>query len=75
MESFTHPMFIFEFGVSFGGAFVILGMMLWDLRKENRKAEEAARRAAAAAAVTTAAVPAADDAVPPPDASASPDHP
>ncbi len=69
MESFTHPMFIFEFGVSFGGAFVILGMMLWDLRKENRKAEEAARRAAAAA------VPEVDAAVPPPGPPASPDHP
>jgi hypothetical protein len=63
-------MFLFEFGVQFGFAFLVLGMMLWDLRKENRKAEEAARRAAAAAAV-----PAADAAVPPPDASASPDHP
>ena len=73
MESLSNPMFLFEFGVQFGGAFVILGMMLWDLRKENRKAEEAARRAAAAA-VTTAAV-SADDAAPPPDASASPDHP
>ncbi|MEN9816395.1 MAG: hypothetical protein RLZ32_275 [Gemmatimonadota bacterium] len=69
MESFTHPMFIFEFGVSFGGAFVILGMMLWDLRKENRKAEEAARRAAAAA------VPEVDAAVPPPGPPAPPDHP
>ncbi len=74
MESLSNPMFLFEFGVQFGFAFLVLGMMLWDLRKENRKAEEAARRAAAAA-VTTAAVPAADDAVPPPDASASPDHP
>jgi len=69
VESFTHPMFIFEFGVSFGGAFVILGMMLWDLRKENRKAEEAARRAAAAA------VPEVDAAVPPPGPPAPPDHP
>lgn len=69
MESFTHPMFIFEFGVSFGGAFVILGMMLWDLRKENRKAEEAARRAAAAA------VPEVDAPVPPPGPPAPPDHP
>ncbi len=59
MESFTHPMFIFEFGVSFGGAFVILGMMLWDLRKENRKAEEAKRQAAAAAAAAAPVDPAA----------------
>jgi hypothetical protein len=52
-------MFIFEFGVSFGGAFVILGMMLWDLRKENRKAEEAKRQAAAAAAAAAPVDPAA----------------
>jgi hypothetical protein len=69
VESFTNPMFLFEFGVQVGGAVVILGMMLWDLRKENRKAEEAARRAAAAA------VPAVDAAAPLPGPPAPPDHP
>lgn len=70
MEVYLHPMFLFEFGVSFGGAFLFLGMMWWDLRKENRKAEEAKRLAAAqqAAAGATAAPP--GTAAPP-----APDHP
>lgn len=70
MEAYLHPMFLFEFGVSFGGAFLFLGMMWWDLRKENRKAEEAKRLAAAqqAAAGATAAPP--GTAAPP-----APDHP
>ncbi|MBU6367412.1 MAG: hypothetical protein KJT01_14460 [Gemmatimonadetes bacterium] len=54
MDAYMHPMFLFEFGVSFGGAFLFLGMMWWDLRKENRKAEEAKRLAAAQAAATNA---------------------
>jgi len=70
VEAYLHPMFLFEFGVSFGGAFLFLGMMWWDLRKENRKAEEAKRLAAAAAAAAEAtAAPPGTDA--PPD----PDHP
>lgn len=66
-----HPMFLFEFGVSFGGAFLFLGMMWWDLRKENRKAEEAKRLAAAqqAAAADAPAVP------PVPEAPPAADHP
>ncbi len=59
MDAYTHPMFLFEFVVSFGGAFLFLGMMLWDLRKENRKAEEAKRQAAAAAAAAAPVDPAA----------------
>jgi hypothetical protein len=69
VESFTHPMFIFEFGVSFGGAFVILGMMLWDLPTDPRWGGAGARPPPAAA------VPEVDAAVPPPGPPASPDHP
>jgi len=64
VEAYLHPMFLFEFGVSFGGAFLFLGMMWWDLRKENRKAEEAKRLAAAAAEAPAA-----------PDAPPAPGHP
>lgn len=66
MDAYMHPMFLFEFGVSFGGAFLFLGMMWWDLRKENRKAEEAKRLAAAqpAAAADAAAAPPVSEAPP-----------
>lgn len=65
MESYTHPMFLFEFVVSFGGAFLFLGMMWWDLRKENRKAAEAAEAARQAAATPAA---------PAPETPPAPDH-